>query len=141
MNCRCHELCKYNIKYPDADVTRKILKLWDVKGFVWCKNCDILLNRDKYIHEVRCRCCNGKLKLVPRNRRRRRGPRFIDYASRFCLECGSNTTYIANVRGKLRPRWYRFLDGWSCYGCHHKRHYAIKKLEKAEELLIKIKMK
>ena len=128
---RCHDLCKTHV-YPKEDVTLRHIKLWELKGFIFCKNCEFYLERDKYIHEVRCRCCNGVIKIKPRNTRKRKGPRIIDYSKRFCLECGSNKTYMHEVNGKLYPRWRKFLNGYACYSCHNKRMFKINKLRKKE---------
>jgi hypothetical protein len=128
----CRDLCK-NHKYPKEDITTRNIKCWELKGFIFCTNCDIYLSRDKYLHEIRCRCCNGKLKIKPGNIRKRRGPRIIDYSKRYCIECGSTTTYVhINKEGKSSIRWYKFLDGYSCYSCHTKRTYKIKKLREKE---------
>lgn len=131
----CRDLCK-NHKYPKEDVTIRNIKCWELKGFIFCKNCDIYISKEKYLHEIRCRCCNGKLKIKPRNTRKRRGPRIIDYANRFCIECGTNKTYEHIVNGKFYPRWRKFLDGYSCYSCHNTRMYKIKKLREKELLVI-----
>ena len=130
----CKERCKNNLEYPVKDVIYKRMKLWEQKGFIRCTNCEIYISKEKYLHEVRCRCCNGVFRLKPKVIKRK-GPRIIDYSKRYCIECGSTTTYISKQNGKPRPRWYKFLDGFSCANCSGKRIYAIRKLREKEMVI------
>lgn len=50
-----------------------------------------------------------------------------DMSDRFCLICGSKTTYISIQKLKYKtPRWYKHKDGFVCSKCYDKnrrKHY------------------
>ena len=136
MHGTCFERCRNNLVYPIGDVTFKLPKLWELKGFIHCRNCNIYVSRSIYLKEIRCRCCNSKYKLKPRNTRKRRtltGEKTIlDKSNRFCLECRSLTTYIAmSSTGNPNHKWYKVEGGgFICNNCYSRRRWAIKQQQK-----------
>jgi len=146
MQSSCKERCKNNLAYPIDDVITKLPRLWELKGFIHCGNCQIYVSREKYIHEIRCRCCNRKYQLKPRNTRKRRTitgeKQLVDQSNRFCLECGTKSTYIQFTEGRTpNYRWYKYLDGHLCNNCNAKRLYAIRRQMRVQEVMpIKIKI-
>lgn len=72
----CKQYCIHKY-YPDG--IPHITKLWDKRGFILCRTCGILVSREKYIHQVRCRCCNTQFSIRPRLASKRKRSENIEH--------------------------------------------------------------